>query len=97
MSPSKQQEVNRYLFNNPISDSRIHIQENYFEPENIYYELFNDIKHRNVIHNIQGSYWETMQAVERVNTHKYTKKELQLINQQIDSEFDMNQLSAMLA
>lgn len=93
----KQLEIDHYLTKNKLADSRMHIQQNYLEPENIYYELMNDIQHRQVIHNIQGNYWETMQSIERINTHKYTKEELQYINNQIDAEFDPNELKAILA
>lgn len=96
-SKQKQIDIDNYLKKNKLVDSRLHIQQNYLEPENIYYELMNDIQHREIIHNIQGSYWETMQSIERINTHKYTKEELHYINSQIDAEFDPNELKAILA
>lgn len=82
---------------NIIKDNRIHIDvetplEEYYNPK-----LLDFVKHRVKQYKIYGTYWETMQMIERVNTHTFTQSELQYINQQIDSEFDPNELKAVLA
>jgi hypothetical protein len=41
---------------------------------------------------ITGSYWETMQKIERLQVCKLTPEQLEFVNSQIDAEFNDRQL-----
>jgi hypothetical protein len=60
------------------------------------YEKFYNIHHRRIKYKIQGDYWETMKRIEKVNTDKYTKTQLQYINSQINEEFSSEELKSVL-
>jgi hypothetical protein len=56
-----------------------------------------NINHRNKQYYIQGTYWETMKRIEKINVRRYTSEQLVHINNQIDAEFSSDELRAMLA
>lgn len=58
--------------------------------------IIKDIKFRQQDIKMHGTYWETMQSIERVVTNKFTPLQLKLINQQIDAEFDVEELKSIL-
>jgi len=58
--------------------------------------IIKDIKFRSSVHKMHGTYWETMQSIERVITNKFTPQQLKLINQQMDAEFDVEELKSIL-
>jgi hypothetical protein len=60
-------------------------------------EFFYDIHHRRKQYKIGQNYWETMKAIEKATTRLLTPEELKLVNQQINYEFDPQQLRALLA
>lgn len=89
--------LNEYLNKAELSDSRFHTNLDDVLYGDIHAPLIYNIQHRHKQYNIKGTYWETMQAIERINTRRYTQQELLHINAQINAEFDPNMLQAVLA
>lgn len=58
---------------------------------------FYDTTGREHDYKINGTYWETMQHIERAASKKYTQEELDIVNQQINMEFDPEELWTLLA
>lgn len=74
------------------------IKENYFidAADEPFTDWFN-IKHKEKILKIQGSYWDTVQKIEKQRNEVLNTQQLQLVNQQIGSEFDIDELKVLLA
>lgn len=64
----------------------------YEMPEDKYQRLIYNITYRQNAHKIKEDYWTTMQALERVNTRVLTDTEANIVNRQIEEEFDVNDL-----
>lgn len=62
----------------------------------ILYKLFN-IKVREKYINFYTDYWEQVQKVEKQRTEENTIQELEYINDQINAEFDVEELKSLLA
>lgn len=85
----KEKQLLNYKATNP--DSRATLPD-----ESEFEKIINDIQYRQVVHKIQGSYWETMKRIEQINTIHYSKEQLKFINQHIEAEFDVNEMIAQL-
>lgn len=78
-------------------DKRINILTNIPEDGNTNIEQFYHIKHRHKQIKVTDNYWDTMQQYEKVTTRLLTERESQIVNQQIESEFNSLELIAILA
>jgi hypothetical protein len=58
---------------------------------------FYDTTGREHDYKINGTYWQTMQRIERAANKKYTQDELDIVNTQINAEFDPEELWTLLA
>lgn len=78
-------------------DKRINILTNVPEcTNNINIEQFYEIKHRKKQTKINDDYWETMKYIENKTTRLLTPNQANIVNQQIESEFDSFELHALL-
>lgn len=77
-------------------DKRINILNNIPDTSDINIEQFYNIKHRHKITKIQEDYWETMKHIENTTTRLLTDDELEIVNQQMESEFNSHELHALL-
>lgn len=78
-------------------DKRINILTNVPEyTNNINIEQFYEIKHRKKQTKINDDYWETMKYIENKTTRLLTPNQANIVNQQIESEFDSLELHALL-
>lgn len=55
------------------------------------------IKYRDQVVLITDNYWDSMKAVEKVSHRVYTQEQLDIVNDQIDIEFDPQELKQLLA
>lgn len=88
---NKNKIINKVIKNlqiNNIKDCRVHMENDMFEPYNIFY----DTTGRENYYKITDSYWETMKRMMMVNTKLLTPGEIRTINQQINSEFSIPEL-----
>lgn len=58
--------------------------------------IYDNIGYRQTFIKIQEDYWTTMQKLERVRTDILTQEEAQYVNQQINAEFDIEEMKSML-
>lgn len=81
------------------------IQHNIRTPQSDSYEqafdameekFFAEVLHRNTQYKIQGSYWETMQAIEKSHIKTLTQQQADYISLQIQSEFMTEYLKSMI-
>lgn len=56
-----------------------------------------EIHLRQNVHNIGDDYWESMKKIERVSNRTYAQDALDIMNKQINAEFDPAELSTLLA
>jgi hypothetical protein len=77
-------------------DKRINILQNIPDVDNIQIEKFYEIKHREKQVKIKDDYWETMKYIENQTTRLLTKEEANIVNQQIEAEFNSQELHALL-
>jgi hypothetical protein len=68
----------------------------YSYAETTAYKLVNEIKYRETAYKIQSNYWETMQAIERINCQVLTESQAKCANQQINAEFSVEELKSSL-
>lgn len=64
--------------------------------ENLLTTFVYDIKRREEFFKIKGNYWDTMKLIQNTRCEKLTTEQLKYINEQIDSEFDMEYLKALV-
>lgn len=57
---------------------------------------YDDIGYRHTFYRIQEDYWSTMKKLERVCTETLTEEQAQYVNQQINAEFDIEELKSVL-
>lgn len=67
------------------------------EYDNDFANYLYDIQHRKKQYKIKDNYWDTMKAIEKTTTRLLTPQQLQLVNQQINIEFNPAELQALLA
>lgn len=62
------------------------------------HDLYYNVKHREHIINIYKDYWTTVSKIEKDRSaEQLTEEELKIVNEQINNEFDLNELTDMLA
>lgn len=62
-----------------------------------FYRDWYEIKEREEFHKIEGTYWDTMKKIQNQREKEFNIKELQTINNAINSEFDLQLLQEILA
>jgi hypothetical protein len=68
----------------------------YVMPETPVQQKMYDIDYRKESIKIQQDFWETMKSIEKINTRMYSREQLKYINQQVDAEFNSEELKSML-
>lgn len=67
-----------------------------YEPENIFYRIWYNVTGRNTFYKIQENYWQTMQLIEKAHVRQLTKEQADYVNKQIEMEFSIHYLKALL-
>lgn len=62
-----------------------------------YYKLLYSVGNRKRVINIKENYWETVKYIEMARNDDLTQTQLNYVNQQINAEFDLEELKALLA
>lgn len=80
-----------------MGDKRVQRITELDEYDNDFANYLYDIQHRKKQYKIKDNYWDTMKAIEKTTTRLLTPQQLQIVNQQINMEFDPAELQALLA
>lgn len=65
--------------------------------EDKYTQLYYNVKHRNKQYKIYDNYWDTMRYIEKRTSRLLTQQQLKIVNDQINMEFNPQELLALLA